>query len=272
MDGFGAYAAGPLLDTITKCTVPLTYITPQVSNPKGNIITDTLNWTAISGTFTAAGNEKYLLLGNFLDDNNVATDTVNPQYLPGVFTDVCIDDVSIFELDAPAYAGRDTLVAPGDSVYLGSPRDFATDRYCQWYHLPDMTTAIDTAAGIWVTPTLTTTYVVRQQLWCSGVKWDTVTVEVGFVGLPGNTAAEDYFGVEVFPNPAKNIVILRSKTEDHQLDITITDLSGRRVFSQHLRLDDYTGSIQPDLDNGAYIIIISNADGDRLSKRLIVSE
>ncbi|MBX3165655.1 MAG: hypothetical protein KF900_14355, partial [Bacteroidetes bacterium] len=69
IDGFGAYFCGSEIDTINYCFVPLTYLTPQVQNPQGNIITDTLNWVAITGTFVANGTEKYLLLGNFLSDD-----------------------------------------------------------------------------------------------------------------------------------------------------------------------------------------------------------
>ncbi len=38
---------------------------PQVENPSGQIITDTLNWIQISGSFIAQGGEKYISLGNF---------------------------------------------------------------------------------------------------------------------------------------------------------------------------------------------------------------
>src|SRR5436190_712371 len=41
---------------------------PQVSNPAGNVITDSLNWTLVSGTYSATGGERYLTLGHFRDD------------------------------------------------------------------------------------------------------------------------------------------------------------------------------------------------------------
>lgn len=43
---------------------------PQISNPRHNIITDTLNWTKISGTFIAKGGEIYLTIGNFYSSDN----------------------------------------------------------------------------------------------------------------------------------------------------------------------------------------------------------
>src|SRR5690606_23016590 len=68
IDAFGMYFSDATLDTINYCNVALTYLQPQIENPVGNIITDTLHWIAITGTFVANGNEKYLVLGNFKSD------------------------------------------------------------------------------------------------------------------------------------------------------------------------------------------------------------
>jgi hypothetical protein len=71
---------------------PLPY-TPQISNPANSIISDSLNWTCISGSYTAAGGENYLTIGNF--KNDVSTDTLlfNP---PGWYRAYYyIDDVSV---------------------------------------------------------------------------------------------------------------------------------------------------------------------------------
>lgn len=40
-------------------------MTPQVINPVGSYITDTANWVKIEGTFTAAGGEEWMIIGNF---------------------------------------------------------------------------------------------------------------------------------------------------------------------------------------------------------------
>src|SRR5690606_22419827 len=147
-------------------------------------ITDTLNWVAITGTFVANGTEKYLLLGNFLSDDDTDTLMINPTNLPTIATEAGIDDVSCIPLDLEAYAGRDTTILYGDSVYIGREPDFATDPYCVWYKLPDTANAIDTTSGLWVKPSVTTTYVVKQELECSSLKWDTVVVNVKEKVLP----------------------------------------------------------------------------------------
>lgn len=62
IDGFGAYFGDNTIDTITRCTKPLTYLTPQIKNPNFNFITDTMNWVSVTGTFVANGIEKYMVI------------------------------------------------------------------------------------------------------------------------------------------------------------------------------------------------------------------
>src|SRR5690606_13851694 len=47
IDGVAAYFGGDELDTISRAHKPLTYLLPQVKNPKFQMITDTLGWTLI---------------------------------------------------------------------------------------------------------------------------------------------------------------------------------------------------------------------------------
>ena len=50
--------------------------TPQIVSPAGVYLSDTVNWTEISGTYIAHGGEKYITLGNF----NTHTDTIGVVY------------------------------------------------------------------------------------------------------------------------------------------------------------------------------------------------
>ncbi len=94
-DAFGAYFS---LDSVTDYTSygNLSYL-PQVYNQPFNYIHDTLNWIQITGSFIAAGGEKYCTIGNFLLNSatNIVSDTgffwnYNTAY-------VDIDDVSVKE-------------------------------------------------------------------------------------------------------------------------------------------------------------------------------
>ncbi|MBP7244271.1 MAG: T9SS type A sorting domain-containing protein [Bacteroidia bacterium] len=73
---------------------------PQIENPQGNIITDSTNWTSISGIYNAVGGEKYLTIGNF-KDSSVTTiidaDNGNGDYQNAYYY---IDKVSLISLDS----------------------------------------------------------------------------------------------------------------------------------------------------------------------------
>jgi OOP family OmpA-OmpF porin len=82
VDGIGLYLS---VDSAVDYTINtnLSFV-PQIENPAGNIIYDTLNWVQISGTYIANGGEKYLTIGNFKDDANTMIDSVNFKEQLGV--------------------------------------------------------------------------------------------------------------------------------------------------------------------------------------------
>lgn len=95
-DGFGMYFSK---DSI-KHLRPTNFFQykPQVSNPDGNIITDTANYTLISGEFVAQGGEEYLTLGNFKTNNNTKTfRRTGIDY--ATITRFALDDISVEPID-----------------------------------------------------------------------------------------------------------------------------------------------------------------------------
>jgi hypothetical protein len=89
-DAIGIYFSNIAISGINN-SLPLPF-TPQINNQTG-FITDTLNWTLVSGNYTATGGENYLLIGNFKDDSN--TDTLLVNNNGGPVTYVYIDDVTL---------------------------------------------------------------------------------------------------------------------------------------------------------------------------------
>ncbi|MBI4932226.1 MAG: T9SS type A sorting domain-containing protein [Bacteroidetes bacterium] len=85
--------------------------TPDIVNPTGNIIDDTLNWTLVSGYYTAQGGEKFITLGNFYPDSmtnlgagwNPAT-SVSYYYIDNVFIYDCDSVGGVSEQEAAAVA------------------------------------------------------------------------------------------------------------------------------------------------------------------------
>ncbi len=92
VDGIGLFLS---TDSAVDYTINtnLSFV-PQISNPSGNIIYDTLNWMQISGTYIANGGEKYFTIGNFNDDTNTLVDSTSGTIMGAYFF---IDDVSVID-------------------------------------------------------------------------------------------------------------------------------------------------------------------------------
>ncbi|HNX06296.1 MAG TPA: gliding motility-associated C-terminal domain-containing protein [Bacteroidales bacterium] len=72
---------------------------PQIENPHHHLITDTVNWTKISGTFIAEGGECYLTIGNFYPASQ--TDTVLLQGdWPDDYAYLYIDGILLKEVES----------------------------------------------------------------------------------------------------------------------------------------------------------------------------
>ncbi len=271
IDAIGAYFGGPSLDTITKCTIPLTYITPHVQNPTNNVITDTLNWVLIQGQFTATGNEKYALIGNFKSNSAVNSLSANPAYSPAIFSDYHIDDVSLIELDLPAYAGGDTVIFAGDSVFLGRKPDIGINDDCTWYKLPG-TSPIDTIAGFWIKPTQTCTYVVRQEI-CGLVKWDTIRIYMDAVGIEKLKLLTEE--IKIYPVPANEMLELKIINEELFRDfklIVIYNNLGQVVREEQVSFKNKTMTLKTgDLPNGVYSLQLRSKGSETTSRRFVIA-
>ncbi len=151
----------------------------QIKSPTGVFYADTLNWMKVQGTFIANGTESYVTIGNFKLPANSTSSLVYPGATHGE-SGYYIDDVSVIEADLPTFAGRDTLLCVGDSVFLGRPPEIGLE--CLWFNNGSQ---VATGGGLWVKPSTTQTYLVQQDV-CGLIKTDTVQVQIKpkYIGNP----------------------------------------------------------------------------------------
>jgi hypothetical protein len=262
IDAFGAFFGDDSIDTITVVSTPLIYLNPQITNATNNIITDTLNWTLVTGTFVANGTEKHLIIGNFKSDTSTNKVQIDTTFSPYVFTDVCIDDVSCVEINLAAFAGKDTTIFSGDSIYIGRQPDFAIDPGCIWFKLPNMAIPLDTISGIWVKPTTTSTYVVRQVLDCSPLKWDTivVTVSTNYVGLSKLQKLSD--NISLFPNPTSGNLSISGFSGSGISSFSISNCLGQIIQSGDIIQKNNLINVETsELESGLYQIHLKTPYG-----------
>lgn len=93
---------------------------PQVVSPAGVFISDTANWTLVTGSFTALGGEQYITIGNFKSYLN--TDTLELGTIGGAKQSYYfIDDVSVVDCTTGI---SETSAAAAATVY---PNPFTTN-------------------------------------------------------------------------------------------------------------------------------------------------
>jgi gliding motility-associated-like protein len=203
------------------------FLTPQVENPIGNYINDTLNWMQIKGSFVASGGEEYIAIGGFVDFfdiNSYVIDTSLPtQYLSVGYY---IDDVAVYPCDADVYVadgGGDVQLCLGDSVRLGSHE---LGEYLYWWYDMQGNLIADRTGYITVIPQQTTQYELVVKDFKFEETKDTITVYV-----------EDCFTDEIYvpnifsPNGDGNNDILFVRSEYIQsLTFKVYNRWGETVF------------------------------------------
>ena len=240
-------------------------LTPDILKFGNPIITDTLNWTQVAGIFVSTGLEKYITLGNFATDANTDTlDMLDGTY-PGA--GYYIEDVSVLPIDSipggmPAYAGPDTNVILGDSVFIGQQ---ISNLNCNWYNATGGLIASGTS-GIYVNPTTTTTFVVEQEL-CGNLTYDTVKVSVS-VGVDELLNENN---VRIYPNPTSGELTIELFNQNNEWLTTILDVQGRTVVEK-----SFIGNkinLKLELENGVYFVRIKNNISDEvIVKKLIINK
>jgi hypothetical protein len=220
----------------------------------------------------ANGTEKYMVIGNFKSDAAIVTSTINGPFVQQEWCDVCIDDVSCIEMDVAAYAGPDQWVVPGDSVYIGRENDWAIDPYCTWFKLPDMTNAIDTVSGMWVKPVVTTTYVVKQELECNSLKWDTVVVYINPLGVSKLNAETAM--LKVYPVPAADELFVDAGKQNAEIQVAeVFNLKGEKIKTVEISESEISIRINLErIGEGIYYLRVKLKDNEWFGRTFVVEK
>ena len=264
----GAYLDDGSIDTNHKCGQALSQYTPQIQNTSG-VITDTGKWTKISGSFIATGKEKYITIGNFKDSASTTYTTIPPNAYNGRGNAAAylVDDVSVVESGTKANAGPDTHVGLGDSVFIGIS-DLAID--CSWTKFGS-STIIGTTPGIWVKPTVATSYVVTQNL-CGTITKDTVKVDVWKLGVTSINGQTQQYSLSPNPNSGA-FTISQSVANDESSKCTVYNVVGQKVWGGSIYFKEGKAALglqtQTVLPAGLYYLHLTDATGNKTMLRFV---
>ncbi len=229
------------------------------------IITPGNSFFKYAGIYESHGAEKFMTFGVFdstLNTNVICTNAPLPA-AGGAYA--VIDKFSVTPLDSipgglQVNAGQDYSICPGDTVFIGEK---ISNLPANWYLLDG--TVVDTStAGVYVSPTVTTTYVVTLAI--NGVySTDTVTVTVGCAGVEETEKTKFSIG----PNPNNGAFKLTGdfKKGDH---ISMTSGDGKIVYSTEVQQDSKEFSIVSNCKAGVYFIEHHDTNNRFISSNKVV--
>lgn len=129
-------------------------VTPQVVNPVGNILADSLNWVEVSGTFTATENYRFVTIGNFKNALTQEEIETLGDFNPSGFAYYYIEDVSVVPMKIEA--DEDLEVCQGETITLtGSSNTCET----YWVNAIKPQNIIATGNELTIQPAVNSTYI-----------------------------------------------------------------------------------------------------------------
>ena len=232
--------------------------TPQIVTTPGLAIGDTLNWTEVSGSFTAAGNETYLAIGDFF--------THAQHYILNKYPTNCnavviyyVDDVSV-ELVEIAKAKNDTLIYQGDSVIVGANNSEAA--LFSWQ--PTAGISCTNCPNPKASPSVTTTYTVTKTQ-CKSVTTDVITIAVSPTGINELNINN---AITLQPNPTNGLINITSRFEMQKIEVI--NIAGQFLLSEQTTEKNHQLNLS-DFAEGIYFVKISYPYGLSTVKKVIVN-
>jgi len=242
----------------TEKNIPLA---PHLLYFNNEIIESTHSWKKFSGVYEASGGEKFFTVGNFSTDSLTIGRCEDPNANYYGHTYSLVDMFRVTSLDSipsglQISAGLDQSICIGDTVFIGEK---ISNLPSNWYLLDG--TVVDTnTAGVYVHPTVTTTYVVTMTI--NGVySTDTVTVTVGCAGIDEPEKPKFSIG----PNPNNGQFAINGLLSEGDI-ISIISTDGIIIKRINVREQAEKLYINVDLSPGIYLLQISTIEGDFCEK------
>lgn len=237
-------------------------VNPQIENVI--FLDDTSKWYLTGGIYLASGNEQFITIGNFRNNNN--TDTIRVKEYPDWLKQsyYYIDDVSVTLC-------TDTCKPPVakfnyNTYALSASFNNLTDTTAtnwQWYFGDGKTDTSQNPVHIYDSAgTYTVIFVACNQTGCCNeMCCDTMVGQVS-VSVGVDELQNEVKRLLVYPNPASGkVTITFNYSASNDNTLVVTDITGRKVKEYFFIKNNFI--IQNgELENGFYILSLYNNIGD----------
>lgn len=105
------------------------------------------------------------------------------------------------------------------------------------------------------------------------------TVETFKDNCPDNSSSRlsqsnsfNNWDVNIYPNPATNELYIRTKNESETLKIQVMDVNGRLIADYDTKTNATISNIKLDLISGIYFVTLSNSNGEKVTKKLVIAK
>jgi hypothetical protein len=235
--------------------------TPQFVSFTNSAISDSLNWTKIEGIYKAIGNENYITIGNFSDDNNTKIKFLKEDVFTYPAAYYYIDDVSVEEITEPFWQYRDTLVHYGDSVLIGPA---ITGLDIDWY-TADMQ-FLGNAPGIYVSPETSRSYIAKERFNGNETTHTVFVTVLGGAGIIENKLEH----VAIYPNPSTASFFVVGKNLHEEITLTLSDLNGKVVHSEQRFFSGQDEKVEFDVKAGVYFLHLKSTGAHEVVRKIVV--
>jgi len=245
------------------------------------IITDTINWLTITGSFIADSAYEYIIIGNFFDDANTDTSINDNSNLCKSYyfvDDVCVSMDSLTCVDIKEelinFNTDTTVIKKGDCINFILNTVVNYDFYEWQFESATPTTSSDSmpvnicydSSGVY-----SVTLIAFNSNGCRDTinKTNYIIVQEG----TGMVAIEDYENeIEIYPNPVNNMLYIDLKDNEKIMSVKIYDILGNLAY--YLSLFDDNGNLYSfDLSGiaiGIYYIQIKTFNQNNIIKKISI--
>lgn len=78
--------------------------------------------------------------------------------------------------------------------------------------------------------------------------------------------------VDLYPNPATNDLFITGSKDVEDIQVYISDVTGKILANYLVKTQAFTGTMALDLKNGIYFVTLINQNQEKIVKKLIISK